>query len=310
MNTKRWTAFLPLLLGVLLAAGCYYMPSGAQGSARASLALTKGLPANISSIALIVSGPGMKTMANEYPVGTSSVSLEVPAGLARTFTVLASTPSVTLRGEATADLVAGETKEILLSPVTFDSQIIVPDYYLNYRLVQISDMAGTGWIAVQYNTLGLGMTSLTQFQPYDVDFDSQGRIYVANYSDGVVRLDDINDTAAEWDLKGSVAANPVAAIAIDRTNQILYLAKGPALAKIDVSAFGTTPTPTPLIVTPTPNITGLAVGPDGSLYLTSYGGGFGGSLIKYDPVAGTQITSYASGSDWDPWGVTDQGGYV
>ena len=79
-----------------------------------------------------------------YPVGTTSVTLTVPSGVARTFTLLANTPSVTLKRNVTVDLAPDETKEIGLTPTLSDTQIIVPDYHTN-RLVQISDMHGAGW---------------------------------------------------------------------------------------------------------------------------------------------------------------------
>jgi hypothetical protein len=301
MNAKRWMAFLPLLLGVLLAAGCYYMPSGAQGSAQVSMALTKGLPTNVSSIALIVSGPGMKTMANEYPVGTTSVSLEVPAGLARTFTLLANTPSVTLRGDATADLMAGETQKILLSPVTFDTQIIVPDYQ-NSRLVQISDMLGTGWL--QFTIVAFG------FRPYDVDFDSQGSIFIANNTgtSPLIKLDDVQ-TGIYQTVNVDATFTYLYALAIDRPENLIYFSNGSLLYKKDLG--NAADLGSPLSITPPGSIMGLAVDQNGMLYIAAYSGSaVGGSLIKYDPVAGKQITSYAPGSDWDPWDVSVQGGYV
>ncbi len=313
MNVKRWTAFLALLLGVLLAAGCYYIPSGAQGPARVSMSLAKGLPVTPSSIALVVSGPGMETIAKVLAAASSgSESLEVPAGPARTFTFLANTPSVTFKAEATVDLAAGETKEIFLSPVLSDTQIVVPDPYLNYRLVQISDMSGSGWYAIQYNAPGLtkaGMTSLTQFLPYDVDFDAQGRIYVANAYDGVVRLDSIYGNNADWFARGAGAPIGALAIAVDRANQLLYYANGSSLSVVVTEPLGT---PSTLTGSTSTNITGLAVGPDGSLYLTNYGYGNGGFLIKYDPFSQTVLASYPSAlsTDWDPWDVTVQGGYV
>jgi hypothetical protein len=301
MNTKRWTAFLPLLLGVLLAAGCYYMPTGSQGSARVSMALTKGLPTNVtSSIALIVSGPGMKTMANEYPKDARSVSLEVPAGLARTFTVLASTPSVTLRGEATADLVAGETKEIVLNSVAIDSQIIVPDYQ-NRRLVQISDMLGTGWTEKS--------VAASPIYPYDVDFDSQGRIFVANYgsTSPLFWIDDITIDPQTVNINATFTF--LYALAIDRPENLIYFSNGSLLYKKDLG--NAADLGSPLSITPPGSIMGLAVDQNGMLYIAAYSGSaVGGSLIKYDPVAGKQITSYAPGSGWDPWDVSVQGGYV
>jgi hypothetical protein len=306
MKTRWAVVFIPVLILVLALAGCYYTPSAANGSARASLMLAKQLPANVASIVLVVSGPGLKTVANEYAVGTDSVTLEVPAGVARTFTLLANTPSVTLKGEATVDLLPGETKEIVLAPLAFDSQIIVPDYR-NYRLVQIADMAGTGWKAIQFSNLGLGMTNNTQFAPYDVDFDAQGRIYIANQYDGVVRLDDINDSLAEWLVRGASTAVGALAIAIDRQQNYLYYTNGSILNRVVIDPLGT---PSPLNVTGVTNITGMAVGLDGILYLANYLYNSGGSLVKYDPGTAQVVASYSDLESTDPWDATVQGGFV
>jgi hypothetical protein len=224
------------------------------------------------------------------------VSLEVPAGVARTFTLLANTISVTLRGDATVDLVAGEKKEITLSPVTIDTQIIVPDYK-NNRIVQISDMLGAGWLE---KSVGASPIS-----PYDVDFDSQGRIFVADYSTSpLYYLDDITATPVSV----SISATYLYALAVDRPANLVYFSDGTSLFWKDLG--NDTDLGAQLSITITGRIMGLAVGPDGRLYLASYGSGLGGSLIKYDPVVGKQIASYAPGSDWDPWDVSVQGGYV
>ena len=89
-----------------------------------------------------------------------------------------------MEGDATVDLAPDETKEIVLTPTLFASQIIVPDL-ANNRIVQISDMHGTGWTAV------------SGIYAYDVDFDDQGRVYVANNSspNGIIRMNDITDTS-------------------------------------------------------------------------------------------------------------------
>jgi len=234
MKTRWAVAFIPVLVLVLALAGCYYTPSAASGSARASLALAKQLPANVASIVLVVSGPGLKTVAQTVPVADTSVTLEVPAGVARTFTLLVNTVSVSFKGEATVDLLPGETREIVLEPVLFDTQIIVPDY-LNYRIVQISDMQGTGWLQlIGSGIAGIGLLDI-RFRPYDVDFDDQGRIYIANYIGGsgmgdncVIRIDDISGT------NGLKFSEPeydygIVALTVDRARPIFYTTQNDVL---------------------------------------------------------------------------------
>jgi hypothetical protein len=51
-------------------------PSTAQGPARVSMALGKGLTVSLDSVTLIVSGPGMETISNVYLPNTYGASLE------------------------------------------------------------------------------------------------------------------------------------------------------------------------------------------------------------------------------------------
>ncbi len=215
-----------LLLGAvsLLLASCFYMPGVAGGKARAGLVLPKFIAADTTSLALIVGGPGMDPLFATYPVGTTSVTLSVPSGTARTFTLLANTPSVTLKGETTVDLQPGETKDIVLTPAADSSQIIVPDNATG-RLVQVADLSGAGWT-----------TSTPVTSPYDVDFDDQGRIYIASNSysgPGIVRINDINDTSP-FTLTGVTGTN-IRSIAMDRTRGLLYYTDGFSLWRIQVT---------------------------------------------------------------------------
>jgi len=317
MKTKWTLAFIPALFLVLVLAGCYYTPSAANGSARASLMLAKQLPANVASIVLVVSGPGLKTVAKEVAVGTDSVTLEVPAGVARTFTLLANTPSVTLKGEATVDLLPGQTKEIVLFPLAFDSQIIVPDPANNQRLVQIADMQGTGWIEKYASDLGI-----SYFYPWDVDFDGEGRIYIANNANwswddgGVFRLDDISDTTPDWLVgPGLAGVNPIYAIAVDRENGYLYYITGqtqlyrkslstPPGDDVEIAIGG---------LVEIVYVKGIAVDSEGYVYLVSDSSGSPANTvlkINPDPPTGPTILASYSTNLLDPWDVVVKSPYV
>jgi hypothetical protein len=190
----------------LVLASCFYMPGVSGKAAKAGLSINRSLlPSNVSSIAVIVGGPGMETIATQYAVGTTSATLSVPSGAARTFTVLASTPSVTFRDDVTVDLQPDETTTVDLTPRLAETQIIVPDYG-NFDLMQISDMSGTK------------PTTLSGFYPYDVDFDSQGRIYVAT-SGGIIQTDDI---AGATLTPITTTPTDIQSIAIDRARGLLY----------------------------------------------------------------------------------------
>lgn len=245
---------------ILTVTSCFYMP-GVSGKARAGLVLPRYIAANTTSLALIVGGPGMEPIFGTYPVGTTSVTLTVPSGVARTFTLLANTPSVTLKGEATVDLAPDETKEIVLTPVTDSSQIIVPDNR-NNRLVQISDMSGTGWAELA--------GAATAIYPYDVDFDSQGTIYVADYSSpGIFQIDDIFDST--FTTLTGVTASYIKSIAMDRTRGLLYYTDGYTLYRIQVSP---TPGTEELVDLNSQgiyvnNVRGIAVDSDGFVYIAN-----------------------------------------
>jgi len=273
--------------------------------------------AALTSIALIVSGPDMSTIAKTVDLQTSELTVEVPAGSARTFTLLINTFSVTFKGQTTVDLKPGEEAVVDITPTLESTQIIIPDSD-NYRVVQISDMDGTGWTEIDYSQLGLGMVNYSEFNPYDIDFDKEGRIYVANNSDGVIRLDDINDTSAEWVVKGAGAPYYVNAIAIDREHNFLYftIRYNQNVYQADLSK---TPPWIPVLfdVILEPEITsfdasGIAADAQGFLYfanISSY------QIIKYDPdaAAGSRVVAIYNtdlGFPWDGMDVVAKDGYV
>jgi len=66
-------------------------------------------PPDIESIVLTVSGPGMSTITKSIPTGTGSVTLLVPPGNSRLFTVLATGAARSFSGSTVADLGSGDT---------------------------------------------------------------------------------------------------------------------------------------------------------------------------------------------------------
>ena len=312
------TLFGFLITATLVLAGCFFTPWGSRGTSSASISVSMKQPtAPLTSIALIVSGPDMSTIAKSVDPQASELILEVPAGSARTFTLLINTFSVTFKGQTTVDLKPGEETVVDITPTLEATQIIIPDSY-NYRIVQISDMNGTGWTEVDYSQLGLGMVNGYEFYPYDIDFDKEGRIYVANSSDGVIRLDDINDTSAEWVVKGAGAPYYVNSIAIDRVRDLLYftIRYDQNVYQADLSK---TPPWIPVLfeVILEPEITsfdstGMAVDEEGFLYLaniSSY------QIIKYNPQAalGSRVVGIYNtnlGFPWDGMDVVTKDGFV
>jgi hypothetical protein len=281
--------------------GCYYIPGFGGRPARANISMSRAaLPANVASIALIVGGPGMDTIAKQYPVGTTKATLTIPSGVARTFTVLASTPSVTFRDDVTVDLAPDETAVIDLKPTLAASQIIVPDYS-NSRLVQISDMSGAGWTAYP------GESSI---YPYDVDFDDQGRIYVASYGE-IIQMDDISGNGMNSipDPNGTA----VLSIAMDRTNDLLYWADDyNSLWRASILPAGAD-TPVQVYLgglMESMTVAGIAVDSDGKVYIAD---SLNYQILKIDPDPDpsnpTLVASYTGTLDY-PWDVLVNGDYI
>ena len=249
----------------------------------------KGQPAGVTSINLEVSGADMETIEKTIDVGDDEIILEVPAGSDRTFTLTIENPSVTFTGEVTEDLTAGEEVDIVITLSLNESTIIVPDadYYSGAypggRLVQIDDMNGSGWIERDYSNLNLGYSLQEDFVPYDVDFDSRGRIYVANYSStngGIIRLGHINDTNPTQIL----SSNQIVALAVDRNNDWIYFIEAGALQRCDVNGANRKT----YADASAQNAQGLCVDNEGMLYMVSNPDGF---LIQQIDPSGTGVPS-------------------
>jgi len=274
----------------LLFMSCFYMPGVSGAKARVGLVLPRSIAGNTSSIVLVVGGPGMGTITAQYSYGTTSATLSVPSGAARTFTVLANTPSVTFRDDVTVDLAPDETKEIDLTPTLFASQIIIPDNG-NSRIVQIADMSGTG------------STTLPASFPYDVDFDDQGRIYVAT-SSGISQMDDItgaNSTPL------TITPTSVQSIAMDRAHGLLYYVGYDANGSYNLWRMQVTPklgAETPIIMGSAYS-QGIAVDSDGFVYMAANTP----AVLKIDPNTPKVVASY-SGNFMDPWDVLVNGDFI
>jgi hypothetical protein len=299
----KLAGFALLGAAVLVVAGCFYMPglSGGTGTARARF--VSQLPLNLTGeLTLIIGGPGMQTIVNQYPLGTvTSGPLSVPSGVARTFTLVANTPSVTLIGQQTTDLAPGETRDITLTFVAGGSQIIVPDYGKG-RLVQVADMVGTGWNELNLSAFGL-------YSPCDVDFDDEGKIYVASNSysgDGIVRFDDISG-ANPTNVTG-VSERPVQSIAMDRPRGLLYYVANGGLYKLRVTPTLETEQP-PIMSFET--VSAVAVDSDGFVYVVSYGSP-SNILQKIDPNGskGAAVVTTSTASFTSPWDVLVKGNDV
>jgi len=182
----------------------------------------ENVPASAQSIALTVNGSNMEEISKTLSASTTAVVM-VPAGLSRTFSAQSSTVSVTSKGETEADLLTVDDADVIISFELYETKLIIPDAE-NNRIVQIDDMTGSGWTVLDYADFGLGVS---EFVPYDIDFDSQGRIYIANNygtlaasKPQILRIDDFTDTTPDTIIQGM--AKGVVSVAVDRKNELVY----------------------------------------------------------------------------------------
>jgi hypothetical protein len=309
MKTQMFRTSVSRLAGIfvvgavgLALTSCFYMPGVSGRPAKAGISVNKSLlPANLSSIAVIVGGPGMETIVAQYSVGTTTTTLTVPSGVGRTFTLLANTESVTFRDDVTVDLAPDETKQIDLTPTLFASQIVVPDYS-NSQVVQISDMKGTGW-----QVLG-------EVYPHDIDFDNQGRMYVAS-SNSLIQMEGISGNG--WNPFYSAVEADIISIAMDRTNDLLYWAQTDnTLWRALISSSGEMDTPVQVYAydgesTIYFSTTGIAVDQDGFVYIANNSSSPEVLKINPNPDPGNAawVASY-SGTLYYPYDVLVNGDYV
>ncbi len=300
--------------------GCYYIAPVPRAGASARMAV-KAVPANIASVALIVSGPGMATQGYSYsPPLPESISVSVPAGVSRTFTLLVNSVSVSFQDQVTIDLLPGESRDITFTPALAATQIVVPDR-LNNRIVQISDMAGAGWTAKATADF---VSTIETLRPYDIDFDSLGRIYIANNDPssttplgGVLRIKDINSTAG-FEIVDTTGASGIPDLAVDRANRYVYYtwSFGSTLYRKSVDNIAVTAQTFNLMAESAIGSsfaqTGIAVDAGGFVYIVIPTGAGAGKVVKYDPTLaeGSRVVAETSYTFNSPWGVMARGGFI
>ena len=205
-------------------------------------------PANITSINLKITGPDMDTINKTYPAPVSDIiTVEVPSGESRNFEVIVNIDPSDSRavfsyiGTATRNLASGATITIPISMTVHETKIIIPDY-MNQRIVQIDDMSGTNW-STRYRT-DIGYTTASTFYPQDIDFDSRGRIYIANDTSEsagayqVVIIDNITSTTSTLIIPSN--SNGMDAMTIDRNNDFIYYVQGTTIFRTNLDGTGST----------------------------------------------------------------------
>jgi len=183
-------------------------------------AIAQTAPAAFSSVKVRVTATDIGIIEKEFnPYGT--ISLSVPAGNLRQFEVIAyvapgdPSAAISFRGTSIADVEAGKTVTVPVAMTLNETKIVVADWFFD-QIVQIDSFLN-GDITWKVNNLGLS----TFFNPYEIDFDSRGRIYIARSTtpNPLVRIDNINSST--YDII-STSEFGIKAIAIDRKNNLIY----------------------------------------------------------------------------------------
>lgn len=262
-------------------------------------AFAQTAPAAFSSVDVTVTAPGMTTVQQTFS-GSGAITIPVPAGSARQFEVIANVapgdPSAALsfRGITTADLTAA-TMSVPVAMSLNETKIVIPDAY-NYRVVTIDNFSITHWNPIT------SLSGVTTLFPYDISYDSRGRIYIANNStQGVIRVDNSNGSNVKI---FSPSPSNVLTIAVDRKNNIVYYATSTALYKntldgtnqLSLTSFA-----------PIYYINGIEVNTNGMLFIVGTNLSGTAYVILYNPNAnsgsGAMLTQYGPGNLSQPWDV-------
>ncbi len=244
-------------------------------------------PSNISSVSVVVSADDIKTFENSYSPPPTYITVTVPAGKSRFIQVIGyvqdGDPSAVLsyRGTLTADLEPGETKEVAMQMVTYETKLVIPDSQ-NRRIVQMDNMKGAGWTTY----------SLAGALAYDVDYDARGRIFISKSSSPyVIRLDTINSSPISI-----VTVAGTSWMAIDRKKNLLYHYRSPEIYSCDLDGGNMSSAYSRTGVETLNTIAGMNIDEDGVLYIagTTIGAGPTQRVFRYDPII--QRVTHSSGT--------------
>ncbi len=311
-------SFVAVISTVVLMTACF---DSSAGSARVTVnfgpvpvedAGRAAAPSGVTGITLTVEADDMETVSETVPMETGSLTLYLPAGSSRYFSVIArgSGTITEYRGETTADLIAGEARDISLQMRVTDTKIVIPDFRSSGgRLVQIDDMDGNGWQVLDGDGILFSGTPLgaMPFKPYDTAIDNKGRIFIANNYGGsgdvnncIIRIDNIAGDNAVRSSSTGYDYGPVA-LDFDEENNILYycvnLSDVSVVYRVDPETFSEIDN---FLVTNMP-VRGISVEGE-SIYIT-HGQDVGQYVSRYDS-AGNLLGQYGGdGSIMDNWDV-------
>jgi hypothetical protein len=270
-------------------------------------------PATFGNINIQVTGEGIGTYNMDF-APTDVISMTVPGGGLRSFMVTAQVapgdPSAvkSFRGSSIANVPSGGTVHVPVIMKLYETKILVPDEY-NQRLVLLVDNVNpNNWNAtITGPQIGAGT-----MYPYDIDYDSRGRIYIANWvgsGTDIIRTDDLNGTNLRQfniNFAGIFDLTYVTGIAIDRKRDILYCISSTELFKVPLACIENN-TMVGVVRLDSPsnaiwsNLYGIDVDEDGYLYIVN---GYTGNwrITKYNPNITTAGIMYQLAFPSLSWG--------
>lgn len=255
-----------------------------------------GLPTNITSVELTVSGPGMNTIGVVYDGLPSSIDLAVPSGSDRKFVLnvygtIPLSAATSYQGITTIDLDSG-ANTITLEMYAYESKLLTANPYNAVgpeRIVQLDDMNGTGWKEI----IDTDLSWIGTFRPWDVEIDGNGTIIVAN-NDNILtnvilfRILDMDATSFEPLAVGDGNGGSIG-VTIDRQNKVIYYTTASQLYRCDYSGSSLKNN---FDMTGITTIRGITAADDGILYIAH-----DTQVSKYNPQSGDGVIvdTYSTG---------------
>lgn len=315
MNRSKFQYLLGVAAALFVLAGCADLAVQESTPAMPSFSLI-GAPDRDVDYELSISGPGMDTITRELGTGTGRTTLEVPSGRNRTFSV---TSNDVYSGHATRNLPPGGEVSI---PVRLLPGPVVPYAYeeppngvppIETGWVQLRDLLvpDSSLIDDGESNEGDGRARNIErsYPVYDVQFGSDGLLW--SYGEpgkapSLVAVSTLespqNTTVIEVD------AFAFSSLALDTENGRVAVADQDGnLEAGSISGGSVAPIISPGILG---NITGIAFGSDGYLYVLSYNDetvlskvdSESGDVVDSVAIPSRQPTDFNSGDNESPWG--------
>jgi hypothetical protein len=307
---------------IVLVGGCMDASLSQEQSADVSIS-AQDVPPEVETLDLAISGSGMGEISATVDRSVDAVVLSVPTGPDREFDGVAAFPdSIQSFAKAFSDRkladVPPQGVQVPLSLLLSETQLVVGSPHLSNNIGMREDRSDTVTSIADYNTLGLLASS--SLRARDLDFDEQGRLFVANTDDtfssdgGVFQISDINDTA-DFVVRGGVEAS---AVAVDSEESRVYFVDSgvspPTLQSVGFDGSGLTNhdlSDLPFYGS-TMAITGLDAGPGGDLYISGFDTASSplvSGSARFDPDSDSVVSSYDTSPD-EPYDVLAKGNNV